>query len=132
MTPIMKRKRTIDPEQRYITRYHDKRSGNKGWWVRLQDYHSMTMLGQKAFYDHHYPQPYGKYAALVDAMLYRDKLAEKVGGYFIDKIEKEICPYYNTIKRRDNKFGHVWCCILNCEYCHLITIQDATPFPGPV
>ena len=27
------------------------------------------------------------------------------------------------------KFGHVWCCILNCEYCHLITIQDATPFP---
>ncbi len=57
-------------------------------------------------------QAYGKYAALVDAMLYRDKLAEKVGGYFIDKIEKEICPYYNTIKRPDNKFGHVWCCTL--------------------
>jgi len=83
----------------------------------LQDYHSMKMHGQKMFYDHHYPQPYGKYAALVDAMLYRDKLAEKVGGHFTGKIEKEICPYYNTIKRRDNKSGHTG--VFYLEYDHL-------------
>jgi len=117
----MKRKRISDPELRYITRYHDKKSGYKAWWVRLQDYNSMTMLGQKMFYDHHYPQPYGKYAALVDAMLFRDKLAEKVGGYYIGKIEKEICPYYNTIKRRDNKSGHIG--VHYTEYDHRKTYR---------
>ena len=68
------------------------------------------MLGQKAFYDHHYPQLYGKYATLVDAILYRDKLAEKVGGYLLKKkgylviifVQKTALYVYNEHNQKMN------------------------------
>jgi hypothetical protein len=94
-----------DKSMMYITRYRDKRSGLKGWWVRFQWIGKDKQQLQKMFWDHHYLQPNGKRASLVDAKLYRDDMVKKLGERFYERRHLTQCPYYEKLRRRDNKSG---------------------------